>query len=288
MEISIMSKAVNCSDGQNSNVSSVLPINDEADDYDASGALMYIVCTMVVYSVFGVFCTLLVRVRRSRSQQTDIKDQDEAVEKYLKLERLLKFESDKRHMRNDIQKHAESITRFEEKMRIAEEERKRAAEELAVLTEAGKCIKKDKQRKLSFSFFPSRRQRPSQKHRKLSLSENLHSQAALSLLFVQSQSNTGNQSDTSRSTLQDIDEDMETVIDEVMIKKRTNLEACNSDELREKRTLRSSCSAPVLEILSETDTENNAGIIEQCGDGGQTKVLIPQIHIVDYDRSAPR
>lgn len=253
-----MNNFVNCSNGQNATVSSALPEKDAADDYDASGALQYIVCTLVVYSVFGVFCTLLVRVRRSRKSGISIKDQDEAVDEYLKLERHLKFESNKRHMRNEIQRHVDSIVRFEEKLRLLEEARFQELEKHVSSMEAeSTCsIKKDKQRKLSFSFFPRRQSaRPSQKHRKFSLAENLHSQLGLSQLFVQAGASM--HSDTSRSTLQDIDEEMETDIDNDFGKvQKTSMKAAEK-EIGVMRTLKASFSAPALEVLSEINNEEN-------------------------------
>lgn len=213
----------NCSDTVNTLSTTHTSINDDSNqDYDSAGAVQYIVCTIIVYSVFGVFCTLLVRVRRSRSPDYILKDQDDAVEKYLKLERDLRFESDKQHMRNEIQRHAESIARFEEKLRLLEEEKQREIERLAAIKEAERInrltIKTDKQRKLSFSFLPSRKTKTDQKHRKMSLAESTLGKIGLSFLFVQADE--GNVCSTSGSPLEEVEEESETVIDEEAVEGR--------------------------------------------------------------------
>lgn len=186
-------------------------ISTTTEIYDHEGAMQFVVCTIVVYAVMGVFCSLVVTVKRKSSPDYVIKDQDEAVEKYLKTRRFLQSETDKMHMRKEIQRYAESIARFEEKLRLLEEERRREAERLAAMVETERTqrlnIKKDKSRKLSFSFFPTRKQHSLQKHRKMSLAESSLGKIGLSFLFVQATE--GNSQSASRSTLHDIEEEIE-------------------------------------------------------------------------------
>lgn len=205
------------SDGYLENVNRVMStsetvISTTTEIYDHEGAMQFVVCTIVVYAVMGVFCSLVVTVKRKRSPDYVIKDQDEAVERYLKTRRFLQSETDKLHMRNEIQRYTESIARFEEKVRLLEVERRREAERQAAMMETERIqrlnIKKDKSRKLSFSFFPTRKQHSPQKNRKMSLAESsLGGKIGLSFLFVQATK--GNSQSASRSTLHDIEEEME-------------------------------------------------------------------------------
>ena len=228
---------------------------ESADDYDSVGAMQYIVCTVIVYSIVCVLCTLIVRVRRIRSAHFYVKDQDEAVEKYHKLERHLKDETYKRHMRNEIQKHADSIAKFEEKMRLIEEERRREAERVAVLLEAGPRVKKDKHRRLSLSFLPSRRTRQHPKHRKLSLVETMNTHASLSMLFVQAGAAGG-------SNLQEINEEAETDIDKDTLELQKNRPVFSGS--KQNKLLLRRRSEPVLETLTESDADESVIVeIEQ-------------------------
>ncbi|KAH3849791.1 hypothetical protein DPMN_092195 [Dreissena polymorpha] len=63
----------------------------EKESYDGHGAMHFIVATVLVYSIFGVFCTLLVRIKRYRGERHLSYIQDESIGKYLKKETLLKW-----------------------------------------------------------------------------------------------------------------------------------------------------------------------------------------------------
>ncbi|KAL4237149.1 hypothetical protein ACF0H5_005529 [Mactra antiquata] len=91
--------------------------------YDETGAMQFIVCTIIVYSVGGVCCTFVSRFRRYARNDSDFKFQDDAVNRYRKKERELKLEGYKMQMLNEITKHAENIKRYEDKQRLLELER---------------------------------------------------------------------------------------------------------------------------------------------------------------------
>lgn len=94
-----------------------------ADDYDSVGAMQFVVCTIVVYAFFGVFCILVVRFRKGTASHASAKRQADAINNYLKKEESLKLEGFKIKMLKEIEKHSESIRVFEERMRLLEIQR---------------------------------------------------------------------------------------------------------------------------------------------------------------------
>ena len=156
--------------------------------YDGVGALKFIVCTVVVYSVFGVFCTLLNRVKGKGKKYNH---QDEETGRYLKKERSLKLEGYKMTMLSEIRKYDDSIRRFEEKMRLIA--LKREIEETA---ELGSRYRKEKKRRFSLGFLPKRStSQPSHaQRRKLSLTDSAVSKMAASFLFLQTKNASQNAS----------------------------------------------------------------------------------------------
>lgn len=115
-------------------------------NYDETGAMQFVVCTIIVYSVGGVCCTFVSRFRRYTSRSnSDVKAQDEAVNKYLKKEKRLKLEGYKMQMLNEIAKHSENIKCYEERMRLLELERQLQAEDFsAACAKGGKSKRKNK------------------------------------------------------------------------------------------------------------------------------------------------
>lgn len=93
------------------------------ENYDAIGAMQFIVATILVYSIIGVFCTLILRIRRLRGKSHENYLQDESVSRYLKTETLLKLDGKRVKWLQECQQVSERLRYDEEKQRYFELER---------------------------------------------------------------------------------------------------------------------------------------------------------------------
>lgn len=90
--------------------------NDINDDYDSEGAMKFIICTIVVYAVFGVFCTLVGTIKKNTKSKQIHGHQDDSISKYLKTEKTLKFEGYKMRLQYVCEQYSEKIREYEEKV----------------------------------------------------------------------------------------------------------------------------------------------------------------------------
>ena len=88
------------------------------ESYDADGAMKFIIATVLVYSILGVFCTLLTRFKRERGRGHLNYVQDEMILKYVKTEKLLKIDGHRIKLMYNTQLMAERIRRYEEKCKL--------------------------------------------------------------------------------------------------------------------------------------------------------------------------
>ncbi|KAH3850433.1 hypothetical protein DPMN_092844 [Dreissena polymorpha] len=160
----------------------------KSEHYDGTGAMHFIVATVIVYSIFGVSCLIFNRIRRTNRERTD--RDDEEVGRYIKIEGVLKLEGHKSHLLNDMKKYSDDIRRYEEKMRILEierelEEEKRTAEMIFDEPIAKKGVKKSKRRR--HSLFTPKKQPPAFLGPKLSQTDNTLGRMGFSFLFMSNQ-----------------------------------------------------------------------------------------------------
>ena len=73
------------------------------DSYDHQGAMQFIVATVLVYSICGVLCTLINRMKRLRGKSHQSYLQDENVQRYLKSEKVLKLDGRRTKMMYDCE-----------------------------------------------------------------------------------------------------------------------------------------------------------------------------------------
>ncbi|KAL4232356.1 hypothetical protein ACF0H5_009925 [Mactra antiquata] len=106
-------------------IKSAVEETTEATDteYDQEGAMKFIVATVLVYSILGVFCTLINRIRRLRGKSHENYMQDESISKYLKREKVLKNDGMKMKLLYDCSLVEEQVKRFEEKRKLLELEK---------------------------------------------------------------------------------------------------------------------------------------------------------------------
>lgn len=89
-------------------------------DYDQAGAMQFIICTIFTYSFLGVFFLLVTRFRQGTTAHQSARTESDAINNYLKSERTLKLEGCKLKMISEIEKHAEDIKKYEEKLKLLE------------------------------------------------------------------------------------------------------------------------------------------------------------------------
>lgn len=157
------------------------------EDYDAEGAMKFIIATILLYSIFGVFCTLFLRIKRVRGKGHQNYLQDESVTRYLKTENLLKLDSRKMKWLEECQIVSEKVKEFEERHRMRSLHRELSSGEF--------CYSPVSERK----SLKNKRKRKSKK-RELG---NTISKMGVSLFYVGSRpqiiaEDTGNHSDDSR------------------------------------------------------------------------------------------
>ncbi|KAH3779517.1 hypothetical protein DPMN_157320 [Dreissena polymorpha] len=107
----------------------------EKDSYDGHGAMHFIVATVLVYSIFGVFCTLLVRIKRYRGERHLSYIQDESIGKYLKKETLLKMDGERIKMKLHCQRVAEHVKHIEGRRHLLEIDREISAGDFTLTTD---------------------------------------------------------------------------------------------------------------------------------------------------------
>ncbi|KAH3779518.1 hypothetical protein DPMN_157321 [Dreissena polymorpha] len=107
----------------------------EKDSYDGRGAMHFIVATVLVYSIFGVFCTLLVRIKRYRGERHLSYIQDESIGKYLKKETILKMDGERIKMKFHCQRVAEQVKQIEGKRHLLEIDREISAGDFTLTTD---------------------------------------------------------------------------------------------------------------------------------------------------------
>lgn len=93
------------------------------DSYDAQGAMQFIIATVLVYSIIGVFCTLCLRIKRIHGKGHQSYLQDESVAKYLKTEDSLKLDGKKMKWMQECHMLKERLKLYEEKQRLLELEK---------------------------------------------------------------------------------------------------------------------------------------------------------------------
>ena len=98
------------------------------DDYDSEGAMQFILATVFVYSIFGVFCTLILRIKRIRGKGHHNFVQDENVSRYLKTECNLKLDGRRMKMLQECQVVSERLKEVEEKKKYIELEEELAGD----------------------------------------------------------------------------------------------------------------------------------------------------------------
>lgn len=89
--------------------------NQNGEEYDQTGAMHFIVATVLVYSILGVFCVLINRIRRLSGRGHQNYLQDESIQRYLKNEKLLKIDGRKTKLAYDCELVAQKVKDFEEK-----------------------------------------------------------------------------------------------------------------------------------------------------------------------------
>ena len=96
---------------------------DADDNYDGQGAMHFILATILVYAVIGVFCTLMLRIKRICGKGKESFSQDENVLKYLKQENALKERGHKFIIQKDYYRLVDRVKQFEETQKKARLER---------------------------------------------------------------------------------------------------------------------------------------------------------------------
>ena len=91
----------------------------ETDDYDHVGAMQFIVATILVYSIIGVCCTLVVRIKRSHTHKNhSLHLQDEHIQKYIKKEKHLKQDGFKMKLAFECDRTREKLDEIAGKQRL--------------------------------------------------------------------------------------------------------------------------------------------------------------------------
>ena len=91
----------------------------ETDDYDHVGAMQFIVATILVYSIIGVCCTLVVRIKRSHTHKNhSLHLQDEHIQKYIKKEKYLKQDGFKMKLAFECDRTREKLDEIAGKQRL--------------------------------------------------------------------------------------------------------------------------------------------------------------------------
>lgn len=97
--------------------------SEEADTYDQQGAMHFIIATVLVYSILGVFCTLINRIRRLRGKSHENYVHDESISKYLKKEKILKMDGRKMKLLYECSLIEDEVKKFEERRKLIELEK---------------------------------------------------------------------------------------------------------------------------------------------------------------------
>lgn len=88
------------------------------DSYDGTGAMQFIVATVLVYSILGVFCVLISRIKRLSGQSHTNYIHDESVNRYLKDEKMLKGDTDRLRLMYECELIANRLKSMEGKEKL--------------------------------------------------------------------------------------------------------------------------------------------------------------------------
>ncbi|KAH3850434.1 hypothetical protein DPMN_092845 [Dreissena polymorpha] len=166
--------------------SSVEMSTPKSAKYDGTGAMYFIVTTVIVFSSFGLLCTVFSKFRRTdRSKPSNV---DEEVGRYLKKERRLKLEGHKCKLLNEMKNYTDAIRRYEKKMRIneiekeLEEERRRTEQvifEEQIVNKLGNTSKRKRQ-----TLYLQKKKQTSIPGCQLSMTDNTLGKMGFSFLFM--------------------------------------------------------------------------------------------------------
>lgn len=140
------------------------------DEYDHVGAMHFIIATILVYSTLGVFCTLVVRIKRSQGTRSYSKNtQDEDIAKYLKQEKYLKQDGFKMKLAFECEKTKELLSEIDGRVRLLEVQRAVTCQDFST----AKC-----------QDFSPKKQKSRKKKRRKSRLDSLVGKMGFSLLYV--------------------------------------------------------------------------------------------------------
>lgn len=93
--------------------------DDSADDeYDQTGAMHFIVATVLVYSILGVFCVLINRIKTLGGKSYYNYIHDESIHMYLKNEKSLKVDGKRLKLQYECELVSEKLKQYEERSKV--------------------------------------------------------------------------------------------------------------------------------------------------------------------------
>ena len=106
-------------DGYSNTSKIVRSSNSTTEDYDHVGAMQFIIATILVYSIIGVCCTLVVRIKRSHTNKSQsLHVQDEHIQKYIKQKKYLRQDGFKMKLAFECDRTRERLDEVAGKRRL--------------------------------------------------------------------------------------------------------------------------------------------------------------------------
>ena len=120
----------------------------KTNDYDHVGAMHFIIATILVYSIIGVCCTLVVRIKRSQTPKShSLHVQDEHIQRYIKEEKYLKQDGFKMKLAFECDRTRERLDEIAGKARLLDIQKSVAGSDFAEIAEKEKKKHNKKHRK---------------------------------------------------------------------------------------------------------------------------------------------